>query len=67
MEIEGAEKTKSKKKQQCIRIHKILEKKMEMEEESFEEFMDDVAKDKEMRKNMILYRDEEAIKKLTPA
>ena len=38
-----------------------------MEEESFEEFMDDVAKDKEMRKNMILYRDEEAIKKLTPS
>jgi nonsense-mediated mRNA decay protein 3 len=34
-------------------------------EEEFEEFLDDVAKDKEMRRNMNLYRNEEAIEKLS--
>jgi nonsense-mediated mRNA decay protein 3 len=33
--------------------------------EDYEEFLDDVGKDKEMRKNMNLYRDEEAINKLS--
>lgn len=35
------------------------------EENDFEEFLDDVNKDKEMRKHMNLYRDEDAIAKLS--
>ncbi len=34
-------------------------------EEEYEEFLEDVEKDKEMRKNMNLYRNEEAIAKLS--
>jgi hypothetical protein len=36
------------------------------EERDLEEFMDDIERDKEMRAKIALYRDEEAIKKLTP-
>lgn len=36
------------------------------EEEQFEEFLDDVEKDRDMRKNMNLYRNEDNIAKLTP-
>ncbi|CAD8182449.1 unnamed protein product [Paramecium octaurelia] len=41
------------------------QKKQNDQEEQFEEFLDDVEKDKEMRKNINLYRDEEKIKKLS--
>ncbi|CAK94395.1 unnamed protein product (macronuclear) [Paramecium tetraurelia] len=41
------------------------QKKQNDQEEQFEEFLDDVEKDKEMRKNINLYRDEDKIKKLS--
>lgn len=43
---------------------KKKEKHSDVEEE-YEEFLEDVEKDKEMRKNMNLYRNEEAIAKLS--
>jgi hypothetical protein len=41
-------------------------KKDKNEEKDMEEFMDDIERDKDMRAKMALYRDEEAIKKLSP-
>lgn len=38
---------------------------LEKEEEDYEEFLDEVGKNKEMRKNINLYRNEDGISKLT--
>jgi len=40
---------------------KIKSKDVEKELDDYEEFLDDVDKDKEMRKNINLYRNEEVI------
>jgi nonsense-mediated mRNA decay protein 3 len=52
MEEEGGNKKKAKAN-------------LSKEDDDYEEFLDDVEKDKDMRKNMVLFRDEDNIAKLT--
>ncbi len=61
MEEEGGKKKKVKGKHYLFLILVELEK----EEEDYEEFLDEVGKNKEMRKNINLYRNEDGISKLT--